>query len=339
MRVPAMLLLLLVPLLHAQDVIFLRNGDKRAGRVTAEGEILRLKVTLPTPPGAPPAFASVSVPKSQVAQIEFGENPAREEFLASATVAQIPQAAALWDAERAWLDFPKSPAARIGRAYADLLLRLGGRPNAESALAIFSLIEAKAWSDADRAAAKQGRLRAMVAGGRAEEVVGEAAQLAADTDDPAVLVEAKFILAETAAAALKRLLDENPRWQEDPAVIPERARLYNEALDLYLYPALFDSPSSAAARGLWGAAGVYLLAGEPQNALECAHDIAALHPRSEFVARANALISESPVPTPTPAQAAPVPTPDKPAAPEKSPPKKPAKSKKKSHATKKPKKN
>jgi hypothetical protein len=335
MKAALLAVLLMVPFAHAQDVIFLRNGDRRAGRVTAEGDIIRLKVPLPTPPGAPPAFASVSVPKSQVTQIEFGENPTREEFLATATPAQIPQAAALWESERTWLDFPKSPSARIGRAYADLLVRAGGVPNAESAFGIFSLIEAKAWSDADRAAARRGRLRAMVAGGRAADAVDEAAKLAAETDDPEVLVEAKFILAESAAASLKRLLDDNPRWQEDPEVIPERARLCNEALDLYLYPALFGGSSAAAARGLWGAAGVYQLVGDPQNALECARDITALHPRSEFAAPAAALLAAAPAPAIQP-KPTPEPQADKPPESEKKdPPKKSSKPKKKSHAPKK----
>jgi len=57
--------------------------------------------------------------------------------------------------------------------------------------------------------AKQGRLRAMVASGKAKDAVGEAEQLAASTEDPTVLIEAKYLLAETSAASLKKLLEDN----------------------------------------------------------------------------------------------------------------------------------
>jgi hypothetical protein len=282
--------------LSAQDVLFLRNGEQRSGRITAaDNNLFRLQVPLPARPGMPPASASVAVPKSQVLHIEFARDPALEETLKSATPGRLPEIAVLWSAQLVWLDVPKSPAARVGCLYADLLLRSGDAGRAENALQVFQLIESKAWSDGDRMTAKQGRLRAMVASGRAKDAVGEAQQLAASTEDPTVLIEAKFLLAETAATSLKKLVEDNPRWQEDANVIPERNRLYHEALDLYLYPSLFQgSATVAAARGLWGAIGVYQLAGEPPNALECARDITIIYPGTEYASRANAFIASLP---------------------------------------------
>jgi len=335
-----LLLILSLSFLDAQDVLTLRNGESRAGRISAaDANSFRLDVPLPARPGAPPAFASVSIPKSQVASIAFARDPALEEILGSAAPGQLEKIAALWPAQLVWLDVPMSPAARIGRHYADLLLRSGGVENAGKAQEIFGLIESKAWSDSDRIAAKQGRLRAMVATGRAGDAAGEAARLADGTGDPAVRSEAKLILADSAASSLKKLLRDNPRWQDDAAVIPERNRLYHEAIDLYLYPSLFEgSEAAGAARGLWGAIEIYQLAGEPRNALECAKDIAIIYPGTEQAALANALIASLPDIPPPDAKKNPAadPAPQKQPAAKNSQPDKP---KKKSHETKKPKKS
>jgi len=43
-----------------------------------------------------------------------------------------------------------------------------------------------------------------------------------------------------------------------------------------------------------GAIGVYQLAGEPKNALECAKDIALIYPSTEYASRANDLIATLP---------------------------------------------
>jgi hypothetical protein len=318
-------------------VLFLRNGEQRPGRITAaDNNVFRLEVPLPSRPGMPPAFASVSVPKSQVSSIEFARDPALEATLNSAAPGRLPEIAALWSAQIVWLDVPKSPAARVGCLYGDLLLRSGDAGCAEKALQVFELIESKAWSDGDRMTAKQGRLRAMVASGQARDAVSEAQQLAASTEDPTVLIEAKFLLAETSATSLKKLVEDNPRWQEDPNVIPERNRLYHEALDLYLYPSLFEGSSiMPAARGLWGAIGVYQLAGEPNNALECARDITIIYPRTEYASRANEFLASLPKIQPADNLEKEA---EEPPSPKKSAPKRDL-PKKKNHETKKPKKS
>jgi hypothetical protein len=43
----------------------------------------------------------------------------------------------------------------------------------------------------------------------------------------------------------------NPRWAEDTFAIPEHNRLYEQALELYLYLPFFGSEIQAATRGLW----------------------------------------------------------------------------------------
>lgn len=284
--------------LRGQDVLLMKNGDRRSGRLTGLDDSL-FRFQVPPPPGAlpgsVPVFASVSIPRGDVVRIEFATDPALEALLKSATVTQLSELQSRWDKAQSWLPVPLSPAARIANVLGDLLLQTGTPTQATRALELFKKVESEAWNDADKLTARQGRLRAMVATGQAGEAVQEAIALSATTENPAVLLEAKHLLASSAEASLRKFLADNPRWNEDPPVIPEHDRLYNEALDLYLFPSLFaGSESEAAARGLWGTAGIYLLAGENQKALECARDIVNLYPHSKFTASAADLIASLP---------------------------------------------
>lgn len=295
-----LLLILVCGSCFAQDVLFLRSGEKRSGRLAGLDEkSYRLQVPLPPAPGMPaggaPMFATVTIPRADVAQIEFVPDPVREEKLKAATPERIAEADAIWVALAPWLAVPRSPAGRAGCVLGGLLLQSGDPAKAGRALELFSQIEAASWNEADRMAARQGRLRAMVATGRAKEAVREAGELAAVTENPEVLIEAKFLLATAAEADLRKFLEDNPRWQDDGAAIPERKRLYNETLDLFLFPALFyGSDSGPAARGLWRAAKIYELCGEPARAIECARDIAAMYPGSSFARQASDLIASLP---------------------------------------------
>lgn len=282
------------------DTIFLLRGDKMAAKVVAiEGPNIRVQRALPPLPGAPataaPVFATVSIARAEVDRIEFAPDEARDRKIAEATVAQLPELELLWKRHEAWLGLPKSPAGTIGLAYGDLLLRSGDPANATKALALFRQIETTTWNDDNLMMAKQGRLRAMVATGNAKDAVTEAAELAKLSEDPAVLVEAKYILAEAADQGLRKLVAENPRWEEDVFVIPERNRLYNDALDLYLHPYLFfGSETEAAARGLWGACGVYDFTGDPAHAAELARDLVAIYPGTKYASLAQKFLDALP---------------------------------------------
>lgn len=280
-------------LLSAQDVLTLRSGETRTGKIAGlDATMLKFQVPLPVAPGASQVFASVAIPRADIVSIDFAPDPAVEQLLLSPRTVEL-QAA--WSAASPWLGIPKSNAARVGNALGKALLATGTTADAAKALEIFQQVENGAWSPEDKMAAKEGRLRAMVATGRAGDAVGEAEQIAAATENPAVLIEAKFILAEAAGASLKKLLEDNPRWEEDVNVIPERNRLYHEAVDLFLYPSLFEgSQEDAAARGLWGAVGIYQLTGEAANALECARDIAILYPGTKYAAPAKEFIDSLP---------------------------------------------
>jgi hypothetical protein len=267
------------------DTIFMSDaaGTRRVGHVLGvDAQSLKVQMTLPNG-----AIATVGVPRMQVSRVEFAPNPARERLLAAPTAANAGALGAEWQKWKAFLAIPKSPAGAIGNAYASALLAAGDAKLAAQALEIFKTVEQGAWSEADEAAARQGRLRALVATGHAADAVTEAEALARESEDPAVLIEAKFILAEAAQQKLRKLVEDNPRWDEDPAVRPEHDALVNDALDLYLHPYLFlGSETEAAARGLWGAVQVYRFVGDGANAVESARDLVALYAGTRYATMA-----------------------------------------------------
>ena len=266
----------------AQDVLLLKNGDRRAGEIiSADATTVRLRVSLggPALPGAGAAMATVGIPRADIDAIEFKADPTREERLRSATPDRIPEVEADWKRLQPWIDFPRSQAGAIGCKLGELMLLTKDPAKSASALELFTLIEKQSWSDQDKARAKQGRLRAMVATGRATEAIDQAKQLAAETEDPEILIEANYIMAQSADKDLKTFLEENPRWEQDSTVIDRRHELYNRVLELYLYPALFyGSDNERAARGLWGAVGVYRASNQLPLAIETSRDIDILYP-------------------------------------------------------------
>lgn len=276
------------------DTMFMNDaaGSRRVGHIVGiDANSFKVEVVL----AVGGAKATVGVPRAQVSRVEFAPNDSRARLIASPTAANAAAIGVEWRHWQPFLGIAKSPAGAIGNAYAAALLATADSKQAGEALALFQSIEQTAWSDSDKAVAKQGRLRALVATGHAAEAVAEAVALAKDSEDPAVLIEAKFILAEAAAAKLRKLVEDNPRWTEDPLVRPEHDRLYNEALDLYLHPYLFlGSETDAASRGLWGALQIYRFGGDDANAVESARDLTALYAGTRYAALAREYLDKLP---------------------------------------------
>jgi tetratricopeptide (TPR) repeat protein len=274
------------------DVIFLKDGSRRVGKLAGQdGDMLRIQIRII--PGQP--SATVGIPRSEVERIEFADDEERDEFLRRAEVADLLLAARYWGVGERFLEITGSPAARVGLRYAELLLATDNRAIRERALDLYRRIESSAWNENDRAAARRGRLRAMIATGNAAEAVAEARELAEAAEEPFVLIEAKYILASVAARELKDLEESNPRWEEDIFVRPERSRLYNESIDLFLFaPLFFGSDVEPAARGLWGAMEIYLASGDMMPAMETARDLLALYPGTPQAARAEEYLATLP---------------------------------------------
>ncbi len=263
----------------AQDVMFWRNGNIQKGKVIGyDARAIRFEVFIA--PSQPPAI--VTVPLSEIERIEFAPNPQEKALLAKA--GDPSQTAALleaWRQREPLLALPASNAGAFGIGAANALLSGTDARLHQLALEIFRAAETRDWDEERRSAARRGRLRAMIALGDGEKAVAEARKVAQEAEDPDVAIEANLLLGEAAFAQLKKLQEDNPRWEEDVNVRPERQRLLHEAIDHLLHPALFyGSEEAPAAKGLWRAVQLCEMVGHISQGIELARDITELYPTS-----------------------------------------------------------
>jgi hypothetical protein len=283
--------------LAAQDTVEYLDGTTRPGKVVgADEKVFRLRIPSPMP-GQPPA--TVSILRAEVDKIAFGPDADLETVRKDPVLGRTAFARVLWQRLEPFLAVPESHAGQAGLVYGDILL-LSSDPNRhEEALALYRRIENEAWDEEDRQFATRGRLGALLKLGRVDEASQEAEALAEAAEDPGLLLETKLLLAQTRLAALSDLLEQNPRWDEDPPVRAERDQLLDEALDLALYPFLFHGTAQEqAARGLWLAREAYLLAGDRRAAREVATDITTLYPGSRPAGPARQALQEKEEPEP-----------------------------------------
>ncbi len=273
---------------HGQDVIFRKNGQTFTGKATGiQTPFLRVEVPL----ARNQPHAVVSIPLVDIDHVDFGESSAVEKYLGKGTRAQLHDLQNLWKQRESLLKLPESTSGAIALKIGNLLMKSDLEREHEFALRLFQRIERNDWSEKRRMRAREGRLRALVKLGRAEEAVDEAAELAISSEDSELLIEAKYVLAQASKSLLEKLVEDHPRWMEDEEVRPKRKELYHKTLDLFLFPYLFHGDhADKAARGLWGAVCIYQDAGETEQALGRARDLLAIYPHTGFARDAEKLI-------------------------------------------------
>jgi len=271
------------------DVIHLKNGPSRKGKIIGV-DARYLRIRIPSPVSDQPPM-EIAEPRTNIAELDFARDEELETLLANPS---LPALETNWHSHRPFLGLAKSPAGRIGIAYAECLLTRQGVNRAPEALIVLDEVVRDIWCPTLRTDARALRLRALVAVGKWTEAVAVADAALKESDALPVTTEAELVLGASAARDFERLLQDNPRWDEDPRVRPEHQRLYNEALDHFLHPFLFcGNDASAASRGLAGAIGVYQSAGNLPDALKCARDLVALYPETPAGEGARKLLSES----------------------------------------------
>lgn len=292
MRIIFFMLLFSVNALAA-DIIYLKRGDSAEGKILLiDDEKLSLEIRHELSPGN---FGSrtVNVPLDYIDYIEFEATQGEAELLADPAAADIEALSALWDEKRKYLHRPRSNSGTVALAYANKLLAISeNEVRAAQAKELFEKIGSDDWNEDNKRLAKQGRLRAMIAMGEMDTAISEATKMAEETEDPKILIEAKFVLASAEFSKLKAIEKEHPRWMEDDEVKPSRNLHYNEALDLFLFPYLFyGSEEEASARGLWNAVEVYRFSKDESNARSCAEDIIKLYSNTTYEPRAKQFLS------------------------------------------------
>lgn len=222
--------------------------------------------------------------------IDFEPVPGEAETLDNPLALDIVSLRRLWNELAVNLDRARSNVGEIALIYANRLLEEGDDLAKQDALPVFDRVRHEDWSRERKGRAEVGRLRALMATGEAAAAAVEAEVLAAESEDPGMLIEARYILAEASFAKLKAIDEENPRWEDDDEVRPVREALYHETVDRYLFPYLFyGSEVEEAARGLWGARLVYLHSGDADAAASCADDIVNLYPLTAAAERVRSI--------------------------------------------------
>jgi hypothetical protein len=271
--IPAFILLLATRL-HADTVTFV-EGETKSGCIWGVEQEAIVLSTQPVP-GLP--AVNLRIPKTRVAAIAFSPDEQREAFLRMATQEHLPELAKLWSRFAPFLSLRGSPAARIGLRYGVLSLELGSAKDSEELLLLFQKIASGAPTSEEQEAAKQGILRALVRSGHWGRAESEAAAFTKTACSVSLLAEARLTVGIVQKKRLQEFVMENPRWNLDEFVRPERDRLYHAALDSLLAAALLPgAPGELAARARLCAMEVCDAAGERHRSASLAEDIIAFH--------------------------------------------------------------
>lgn len=263
---------------RASDVIHLQTGESAVCEIEAVTDTI-IVFHLRGPGGG---SAKRTLPMERVDFIEFGFEEGEEAVFNDLGNIPADILETWWEFHFGHLHRPRSRTAAYGIAFGNALLRESPESGAARAISVFDRVIARAWDAGDQALAKQGRLRALIASGDLETAVGEAQVLAAETEDPDLLIEVNFLLAEADFARLEAIEEEHPKWIEDDEVRPERNALYHRVLDQYLWAHLFHATREEdAARGLLHAGKVYEFAGELELARAAYADLGKLYPDTE----------------------------------------------------------
>jgi len=265
----------------AQDVLHLKSGEVLNCQIEAiTDNILTYQVSVDLG-GGKTASSRRTISPAVIDYIEFAPLPGEVEALGEPERADRKVLEKLWFDLSRHLHRPRSNAGKVGLAYADALLKSDKEYEWNEALQLFDRIREKDWDETNRQAAFQGRLRSLIQIGDLETALHEANQLAEQSEDPGMLIEARYALAQVDFKSLRKLESENPKWEEDDTVRPDRNRLYHRILDQFLWPYLFHgTEEEAAARGLVAAAETYAFGGDLEAARDSLNDVLALYPNT-----------------------------------------------------------
>lgn len=283
------ILLLLISVCQAQetsDVIRLVNGQEVRGEVTdvKSGRLVLLEKS---------QYGSVirQIQLDQISEVQFHRSDQLAAGLASATsVASLEKT---WATVGRFLSVPKSPAGAVGLRLARLLLDANDAERAKRAGEILEKIELTDWDLDRRDQAGKLRFEATLGSAAAADAIVEAERALANRENPSLRSVAASFLAGRAIEEYRVLVTENPRWEQDPFIRPERDRLFFRAVDLLLVPYL-DAGNAAvpAAASLWTLAQFLNETGEDAVAREVVQDIVTIYPETAEAAPAGELLSK-----------------------------------------------
>jgi hypothetical protein len=238
------------------------------------------------------------LPLELILHLQFHWTAVERNLHQSPSPASIPALRVLWEARSATLGFPGSNVGETGLALAKSL-RLSGEVSAlDEAEKLLVLLGAEG-KDPQVVKAARSELETLafarlLRDGKPEEIETRAWEITetAPDENPDLMLLATARLAEIQFARLKVIEEENPRWEEDDQVKPDRDRAYHLSLDLALYPSLFHATrESEASAGLWQAAKVYHYTQEADLRKQALEDLVQLYPGSPEAREAGTILT------------------------------------------------
>lgn len=259
------------------------------------------------------------VPWADVKSVDFAMD---EEFRTllegKKPAASLARLHARWGEVQPLLGRPHHPAGELGLALVRTCLAGGDPAQLSRALEVCELVAAADWNETRRSRALLAKAEVFLARKEAAPAVQELARLLENESlEPAVAAQAWLLLGQTHFASLKAVEEEHPRWQDDDMVLPERQRLFHEAVESFVRPSLFAGGLEApAASGLWLAVAVLLHDRDVPAAADTARDLIQLYPASPQASEARQWLEKQKLPLkPVAEPAPPAPAPEKAAAP------------------------
>jgi hypothetical protein len=299
------------PAAQAEQVLTLGTGATVKCKILSSNDTA---VTIQYQVNAGQAPQTREVAWAEVLHIDFTLDDEFHQLLATTTLQKDSiKMLARWQQDRPMLSRPKHPIGDLGLAFARQAITHPDELLKRKALELCSEIQFSDWSNTRRDHARWLRIRLLDTLKQTADAASEADFFSKDEQaDPLLLMNAHLYLAENKHQALRDLERDNPLWEEDDLVRPDREALFHASLDHYLRPSLFfGTLEDTATRGLWGAVQLLTMDQDIPAAGDRARDIIQLYPASKLATEAQNFLAlhklplEPPEIEPEPATGAP----------------------------------
>jgi hypothetical protein len=268
------------------DKVYLNSGDMVEGTIlSANANSVRLKGTI----GG--GTAEIPYPIALIEKIEFQRDDKQNALIASPTKNHLGELMEWWRRREAFIAIPESDSGEIGIAVLRASLAAGTKKAAREALEIAEALK-QDWSQDRKTESERLRLMLLAKAGKGQQALKEAEALEnlSGEDDAALAAlqtRAQFVKARLAWDRVRKLERDWPKWHLMTDRIVERERHLNEALDAYLFAAVFHAElTDLCAEGLWEAANIYKHIGRSTEARQCAEEIVNHFPSAAYLEEA-----------------------------------------------------
>jgi hypothetical protein len=273
-----------------QDVITSTAGVTMSGTLTGRTDTgVELRSQSPTG-----AVVTQVVPLDNIERIDFANADKLQEEIAKTTKADARRMLQRWRQDEKFIDIPESPAGAVGVRTAQLLLEAGGTENVRTAGEILQTITDKAWSVVDKDRAKALTIESLRNAGKVEEAEKAAREYLSGDASAEGKAEVSYYLALVLADKYRIFIEDNPRWQHDPYMRPQRQRLYNEVLDNFLASYLqYGAPPEITPKSLLSSVTFLDKYGEHDEAVAIAQDLTTVFGTSPEAAEAKKFLENN----------------------------------------------